>query len=106
MNLENKKSYLRALLTQQNLTKKFEQLMKNYDFLITPSTATVAPLIGKNEKKDTSLIWSFFGAPSISLPIFYDEITGLPFGLQIISSRYNDIALLNFSEKIIKNLKK
>ena len=30
----NKKSYLRALLTQQNLTKKFEQLMKNYDFLI------------------------------------------------------------------------
>jgi Asp-tRNA(Asn)/Glu-tRNA(Gln) amidotransferase A subunit family amidase len=102
----NKKSYLRALLTQQNLTKKFEQLMKNYDFLITPSTATVAPLIGKNEKKDTSLIWSFFGAPSISLPIFYDKITELPFGLQIISSRYNDIALLNFSEKIIKNLKK
>ena len=102
----SKKNYLRAISIQQNLTKKFEKLMENYDFLITPSTATVAPLIGKNEKKDTSLIWSFFGAPSISLPIFYDKITGLPFGLQIISSRYNDFQLLNFSEKIIKNLKK
>ena len=102
----SKKKYLRAISLQQNLTKKFEQLMKNYDFLITPSTGTVAPLIGKNEKKDTCLIWSFFGAPSISLPIFYDVKTGLPFGLQIVSSRYNDFNLIDFSDQIIKNLKK
>ena len=100
----SKKEYLKSLSTQELLTKKFQKIMKNYDFLITPSTGSVAPKIGKNEKKDTCLIWTFFGAPSISLPIFYDEQTRLPFGLQIISSRYNDCSLLDFSTKIIKTL--
>jgi Asp-tRNA(Asn)/Glu-tRNA(Gln) amidotransferase A subunit family amidase len=101
-----KNQYLQSCLAQENLTKKFESIMKDYDFLITPSTASVAPKIGENEKMDTSLIWTFFGVPAISLPIFYDEKTKLPFGLQIISSRYNDFFLLNFCEKIIKNLNK
>ena len=101
----SKKEYLKSLLMQELLTKKFQKIMKNYDFLITPSTGSVAPKIGKNEKKDSCLIWTFFGAPSISLPIFYDEQTRLPFGLQIISSRYNDFSLIDFSSKIIKTLK-
>jgi Asp-tRNA(Asn)/Glu-tRNA(Gln) amidotransferase A subunit family amidase len=100
----SKKKYLESLLVQQNLTNKFESMMKDYDFLITPSTASVAPKIGESEKTDTSLIWTFFGAPAISLPIFYDDKKKLPFGLQIISSRYNDLFLLNFCKKIIKNL--
>jgi Asp-tRNA(Asn)/Glu-tRNA(Gln) amidotransferase A subunit family amidase len=100
----DKKKYLQSLLAQEYLTKKFQLMMKDYDFLITPSTASVAPRIGTVEKEDTSLIWSFFGAPAISLPIFLDEKTKLPFGLQIISSRYNDFSLLKFSELIIKNL--
>ena len=102
----SKKEYLRSLDMQKLLTIKFEKIMKNYDFLITLSTGSVAPKIGKNEKKDTCLIWSFLGAPSISLPIFYDEERGLPFGLQIISSRYNDFSLIDFSNKIIKKIKK
>ena len=100
----NKKKYLESLLAQQNLTNKFESMMKDYDFLITPSTASVAPKIGESEKTDTSLIWTFFGAPAISLPMFYDDKKKLPFGLQIISSRYNDLFLLNFCKTIIKNL--
>ena len=100
----SKKKYLESLLAQQNLTNKFESMMKDYDFLITPSTASVAPKIGESEKIDTSLIWTFFGAPAISLPMFYDDKKKLPFGLQIISSRYNDLFLLNFCKTIIKNL--
>lgn len=102
----SKNKYLQSLSMQLKLTKKFEKVMKDYDFLITPSTGSVAPKIGEIEKKDTSLIWTFFGAPSISLPIFFDKNVGLPFGLQIISSRYNDFALLDFSDKLIKNLMK
>ncbi len=101
-----KNKYLHSLSAQLQQTKKFELMMKNYDFLITPSTASIAPKIGKKEKKDTCLIWTYFGAPSISLPIFYDQKTGLPFGLQVITSRYNDFALLDFSNKLIKNLSK
>jgi len=105
-NLISKNKYIESCNIQEKLTNKFENIMNNYDFLITPSTASVAPKIGENEKMDTSLIWTFFGAPAISLPIFYDEKTKLPFGIQIISSRYNDFFLLNFCEKILENLNK
>ncbi len=100
----SKIKYLKSLLAQEHLTKKFELMMNDYDFLITPSTASVAPKIGDKEKIDTSLIWTFFGAPAISLPIFFDIKTQLPFGLQIVSKRYDDFALLDFSQKIISKL--
>lgn len=100
------KQYLKSCIIQENLTNRFENIMKNCDFLVTPSTGSAAPLINRFEKDDTSLIWTFFGAPSISLPIFYSEEKKLPYGLQIISSRYNDLSLINFSKKIMKLLKK
>ena len=96
------KQYLESCIIQENLTNKFQNIMKNYDFLVTPSTGSAAPLLNNSEKYDTSLIWTFFGAPSISLPIFCSEGKNLPFGLQIVSSRYNDISLINFSQKIMK----
>jgi Asp-tRNA(Asn)/Glu-tRNA(Gln) amidotransferase A subunit family amidase len=98
--------YLQSCLAQELLTKRFELLMKNYDFLITPSTASVAPQIGKIEKIDTCLIWTFFGIPAISLPIFWDIKTKLPFGLQIVAKRYDDFFLLDFAEEIIEAINK
>ena len=96
------KQYLESCITQENLTNKFQNIMENYDFLVTPSTGSAAPTLNKSEKKDTSLIWTFFGAPSISLPIFYCERSKLPFGLQIVSSRYSDLSLISFSKDIMK----
>jgi Asp-tRNA(Asn)/Glu-tRNA(Gln) amidotransferase A subunit family amidase len=97
--------YLQSCMAQESLTKKFELLMKNYDFLITPSTASVAPQIGKIEKIDTCLIWTIFGVPAISLPIFWDIKTKLPFGLQIVAKRYDDFLLLDFAEEIIDTIR-
>jgi Asp-tRNA(Asn)/Glu-tRNA(Gln) amidotransferase A subunit family amidase len=97
--------YLQSCIAQELLTKKFELLMKNYDFLITPSTASVAPKIGEIEKTDTCLIWTFFGAPAISLPIFWDINTKLPFGLQIVAKRYDDFLLLDFAQDIIEAIR-
>ena len=101
--------YLKSLEVQKKLSSKFDKLMQNYDFIITPSTASPAPKIGTKEKDDTSLIWTFLGAPSISIPIFYDTKRKLPFGLQLISKRYDDFSLLKFAEQItnliIKNEK-
>ena len=98
--------YLQSCLAQESLTRKFEKMMIYYDFLLTPSTASVAPKIGQIEKKDTCLIWNFFGAPTISLPLFYDREAKLPFGLQIIALRYNDFQLLDFCNEIIKKIEK
>lgn len=100
------KQYLQSCLTQQILTNKFDIMMNNYDFLLTPSTGSVAPKIGFSEKNDTSLIWTFFGCPAISLPVFYDKKNNLPFGLQIVARRYNDFELLRFSNVILNLIRK
>lgn len=100
-----KNDYLNSLKVQQSLSEKFHLLMNKYDFLLTPSTASVAPRIGELEKNDTCLIWTFLGVPAISLPIFFDNKTRLPFGLQIIGKRYDDFQVLDFSKKLLIKVK-
>jgi Asp-tRNA(Asn)/Glu-tRNA(Gln) amidotransferase A subunit family amidase len=97
--------YLQSCSYQISITKKFEFIMKNYDFLLTPSTASVAPKLREKEKIDTCLVWTFVGAPTISLPIFWDNKNKLPFGLQIVGKRYSDLEVINFAKKIIKKIK-
>lgn len=99
------KKYLQSCAEQEYLTKKFELTMNDCDFILTPATASVAPKIGNIEKLDTCLIWTFFGAPAISLPIFLDTKSKLPFGLQVVAKRYDDFLLLDFVKKIIEKVK-
>jgi Asp-tRNA(Asn)/Glu-tRNA(Gln) amidotransferase A subunit family amidase len=85
--------------------EKFDRMFKNFDFVIIPTTASIAPKINKIEKEDTCLIWTTFGYPTISLPIYNSKKTNLPFGMQIITNKYNDFSLLELSKKISKLLK-
>lgn len=93
--------YQNALSKQVEIRAKFEEMMQGCDFVITPSCGSKAPLVGQSEKDDTCLIWTFVGFPSISVPIFWDEADGLPFGLQIVAPRYHDFALLDFADQLI-----
>ncbi|HBS51489.1 MAG TPA: hypothetical protein DEA62_00620, partial [Coxiellaceae bacterium] len=83
---------------------KFDSIMKGYDFLVTPSTASVAPVIGDRETKDTCLIWTFLGYPVLNLPIFWSDKFNLPYGLQIIGPKFSDLSLFDFGERILSVL--
>ncbi len=90
--------YIVQIKLQENLTTKMNQLMHDYDidYIITPSTASAAPKIGCHELEDSALIWTYFGMPSVSVPVFQNSLLNLPYGLQIVGSRYNDLSLLKF----------
>lgn len=94
--------YVDAIKKQPLLRARFDRLFKNYDFLITPSTATPAPPLHETEKDDTCLIWTFLGYPAISIPLFVSDHLGLPYGLQIVAKKFDDFALLDFAEQIEK----
>ena len=98
----SKKEYISELKQQINLTSLFYKLMDKYeiDYILTPSTASCAPLIGDREIDDTALIWTYLGIPSLSLPIFFNRKLGLPYGLQLVGLRYSDISLLKFGSKL------
>jgi Asp-tRNA(Asn)/Glu-tRNA(Gln) amidotransferase A subunit family amidase len=93
--------YIKISKLQPGITNKMNEIFKQVDFIIVPSTASSAPKVGNNEIDDTCLIWTFLGFPSITIPLFTDN-NNLPFGLQIISKKYDDFALLEFSERLQK----
>ena len=92
--------YHKGLETQVMHMKEFDELSKKYDFFITNSVSGVAPRLDNPiEPDDPCLIWTYLHAPSITLPLFAGP-NDLPFGLQMVSSRYKDDELLNMAETI------
>jgi Asp-tRNA(Asn)/Glu-tRNA(Gln) amidotransferase A subunit family amidase len=96
--------FISAMRRQPEYRAKFDPVIKSYDFLLTPSTASVAPKVGQSERPDTCLIWTFLGYPVLSLPVFWSEEMNLPFGLQVVAPKYGDFSLFDFGEEIIKKI--
>lgn len=92
--------YVDAIKQQPVLRGMFDKVFENYDFLITPSTATPAPPLHQQEQDDTCLIWTFLGYPAISIPLFIDGKTNLPYGIQIVAKKFDDFSLLDFGELV------
>ena len=97
--------FINAMRRQPEYRAKFDPVIKSYDFLLTPSTASVAPKVGQRERPDTCLIWTFLGYPVLSLPVFWSEEMNLPFGLQLVAPKYGDYSLFDFGESLIEKLK-
>lgn len=87
--------YSKAIEMQNRLIASMDQLMQEYDVLISLSTAGIAPLRNVIETPDPSLIWSLLHLPVIAVPAFTNG-NNLPFGFQVCSRKYNDYKLLHF----------
>ncbi len=44
------------------------------------------------------------GTPAVSLPLFKHS-NGLPFGVQVITDKFNEVTLLNISDMLLKGYK-
>ncbi len=94
------KTYHEGLRKQVNDIKIFDNMMLDYNFIITNSTSGIAPAIGdQQEPPDPCLIWTYLHAPSINIPLFNGP-NEMPFGLQLVGSRYSDLQLIRMAEYI------
>lgn len=87
--------YHKALKDQEKVINSMDEFLKNYDMIISLSTAGEAPLREEVERPDPSLIWTLAHLPVISAPVFTSP-DGLPFGIQFASRKYNDLLLFRF----------
>lgn len=97
--------YSRAQKVRRLIKEKTESILKEYDFILTPTTPTPAFNIGE-EITDPVVMYladiftvgaSLAGLPAISLPSGETK-TGLPIGLQVIGKRFGEAELLAFSK--------
>ncbi len=102
--------FTRAQKVRNLLHEKIQQVYKNYDFIIMPTSPVTAFKIG--EKKDDpiamyladiyTVMANLVGIPAISLPL-YKHSNGMSFGLQVMANRFDELSLLQCADKILSN---
>lgn len=102
--------FTKAQQVRQKLVDFTNQVFEQYDFIISPTVPTTAFEIGMQHTSATDIfladIYTVYanlvGIPGISLPLFTHS-NGMPFGLQVMSASFNEAALLQFSNSIMKS---
>lgn len=92
--------FFAALDEQERLSHVIEDSFDDVDFMILPTVAGEAPSIDEKEVRDSSLIWTLTGVPSLSLPLL-SGAKGHPVGVSIIGPKYSDMNLLEFAKRKI-----
>ena len=84
----------------------FNQFFYDYDAILTPSAVGEAPKGLKSTGNPIfCTIWTFCGMPCISLPLLQGK-NGLPIGVQLVSSLFDDERLFRNASWLTKKIKK
>ena len=84
----------------------FNQFFYDYDAILTPSAVGEAPKgLTSTGNPIFSTIWTYCGMPCISLPLLKGR-NGLPIGVQLVSSLFDDERLFRNASWLTKKIKK
>lgn len=104
--------YSKAQKVRRLISEHTEQILANYDFIITPTTPTAAFGIGDKAYQDPIAMYladiytvqaNIVGVPAISLPLFRHP-KGMPFGLQLMGKRFGEADLLAFADTLMASI--
>jgi len=102
--------FTKAQQVRQLLIEQTELVFKDFDVLVLPTSPTTAFPIGEKMSDPIAMyiadIYTVYanltGIPGISLPLF-THTNGMPFGVQAMTSRFNELHLLQFSHLIMQH---
>ena len=94
--------YSKAQKVRNKISKSISKLLEEYDYIVMPTTTDIAWEIGAFDKDPVAIYLSdvftvlanLCGLPAISVPLGKDS-DGHSYGIQLISSKYNEAKLLN-----------
>ena len=98
--------YKKAQTVRTKLINEFNDVFKKVDFLVGPTTPTIAFKIGENTDDPLKMYMqdimtaaaNLTGVPAISLPT--GKVNGLPVGLQLIAPQRHDRQLLELAKAV------
>jgi aspartyl-tRNA(Asn)/glutamyl-tRNA(Gln) amidotransferase subunit A len=102
--------YAKAQKVRRIFRDKTNEILNNHDFILLPTTPNTAPKLGENMKDPIAMYLEdiftvqapLTGLPAISLPIG-EHTNGMPFGIQLMGSRFSENALFAFSNELMQN---
>lgn len=101
--------FAKAQQVRHLLVKKIEDIFRNYDFILMPTSPSPAFLIGEKMTDPIAMyladiftvMANLVGCPAISIPL-YRHSNGMPFGLQAMGKNFNEVSLLQVSQQLIQ----
>lgn len=104
--------YTKALKARKLIQKATREILKDYDFIILPTSPTVAFKLEEHTKNPLEMYLadlftvqaSVAGVPAISIP-FDEDPEGMPIGVQLMADAFEEEKLLAFSKYIMNNRK-
>ena len=98
--------YNDALLKIEAANTYFKQFFYDYDAILTPSATGEAPKgLEFTGNPIFCTMWTYCGMPSISLPLLQGK-NGLPVGVQLVSSLFDDERLFRNASWLTSKIKK
>jgi aspartyl-tRNA(Asn)/glutamyl-tRNA(Gln) amidotransferase subunit A len=102
--------YTKAQKVRQLIKNKTEEIFKEYDLIILPTTSTPAFKLGEKSKDPIAMYLAdlftvqanLAGNPAISVPVGHHKKENLPFGLQVIGRSFEENTLFNFAIELEK----
>jgi aspartyl-tRNA(Asn)/glutamyl-tRNA(Gln) amidotransferase subunit A len=90
------------------LSKRIDEIFKDYDFIIMPASPVTAFKAGEKMTDPVAMyladiytvMANLVGCPAISLPLFRHS-NKMPFGLQVMASRFDEVSLLQVSDELM-----
>ena len=101
--------FTKAQQVRAMLHQKTETIFQQYDAIISPTVPSPAFKIGEMQNDQVAMfladIYTVFanlvGIPAISVPLFKHP-NGMPFGLQIMTSQFDEVSLLRLSKQFME----
>ncbi|HMR92031.1 MAG TPA: Asp-tRNA(Asn)/Glu-tRNA(Gln) amidotransferase subunit GatA [Chitinophagaceae bacterium] len=101
--------FTRAQKVRNLLYQQTQLIFNDYDFIISPNSPSVAFKAGEKTADPVEMyladiytvMANLVGIPAISLPLFRHS-TGMPFGLQVMTNRFEELSLLRFSNLLMQ----
>ena len=98
--------YTKAQRVRRLIKEKTDELLRQYDFLVLPTTPTTAFKLGEKQDPVSMYLADIFtvqaslaGVPAISIPAGEDN-AGMPIGLQIMAGAFREADLLAFANML------
>ena len=101
--------FTKAQQVRQLLSNRTKEIFTDFDAIISPTVPSPAFKIGEKSSDPVEMfladIYTVFanlvGIPGISIPLFKHP-NGMPFGLQVMTSHFNELLLLGLSKQFMQ----
>jgi len=96
--------YITALGQVKDYNGMLEEILQEYDAILTPSAFTEAPAdLTVTGDPAMCTIWSLCGVPAVTLPLFNGP-NNMPLGAQLVAARGDDARLLRTARWLLETL--